>query len=349
MKDSIQPKRARRGFLWWAGRSTLGLVAVLVIGLGMALATGPKAKVYLKAKYPPPGSLVDLNGYRLHIFCEGSGSPTVIMETGLGNPGVIWELVRPEVARTTRTCVYDRAGLGWSDASPKPPTAENTVAELHTLLTQAGVDDPYVLVGHSMGGVLVRLYAHTYPEEVVGMVLVDSSHEDQFSRFPAALISISDQGDQQSEQAARRNRPLVDLGLAAVFRRLVPSSHPQAIWGPYDAFVAMDMKTSDAQAAEGKAFMDNLQQVGAAHITTLGDIPLIVLSHGRDDNFSVSGLSADDQQLAEQAWQQMQAELAQLSPRGEKVVASESGHYIQLDQPQLVIDAIEQVVAEVRQ
>ena len=351
MATGIQPQPNKRGCLWWVARILLGLVALVVIAAGGILFAGAKAKSDLKAKYPPPGTLVDVGGYRMHIFCQGTGSPTVIMETGLGDPSVMWELVRPEVAKATRTCVYDRAGLGWSDASPKPRTAQNTVEELHTLLTNAGIAGPYVLVGHSMGGALVRLYAHTYPEGVVGMVLVDSSHEDQFARFPAEYVRFGDEADQQNQQQDGSMKRLVGIGILALIPRPSPPSPqlPQAAWDAYQSFFAVDTKTMDTAQAESSLFKSNLDQVRAAQITTVGNIPLIVLSHGRADQLPPGpGLTPEVLQQVEQVWHQMQVELSQLSPQGKQVMATESGHYIQLDQPQLVIDAINQVVADAR-
>ncbi len=347
MKDSIQPQRARRGMRWWIGRSALGLVIVLAL----ALASGLIIKANLSTRYPPPGTLVDLGGYKLHIFCEGSGSPTVIMETGLGSPGLVWELVRPEVAGLTRTCVYDRAGLGWSDLSPDPRTAENMATELHALLSIAQIDGPYVLVGHSFGGALVRLYAHAYPEDVAGLVLVDASHEEQYSRFPDAIINLGIQGDQQLEQEADLTRPLVALDLVALFNEIAPPDPqlPRAADEAYDSFHARDSKMKDTEVAESLAFRANLEQVLADHITTLGDIPLIVLSRGQPTPLFDPALAAEVIEQMDRVWQQMQAELVQLSPQGEQVVATESGHFIQLDQPELVIEAIEHIVAKARQ
>ena len=123
--------------------------------------------------YPPPGQMVDVGGYRLHINCTGSGSPTVVIESGWGDSSASWGWVQPEVAKTTRICTYDRAGMGWSEASPEPRTAREFAKELHTLLAKANEPGPYVLVGHSMGGYTVRVYAHDYPEEVAGLVLID--------------------------------------------------------------------------------------------------------------------------------------------------------------------------------
>src|SRR5919109_553973 len=174
----------------------LGSICMIVILNNMFGITDTRA-AQLKASHPAPGRLIDIGGYRLHIYCEGNGEPTAIMEAGLGNPGLAWTFVQPEIADGTRICVYDRAGLGWSDPSPRERTANVMVDELHSLLTQAGIEGPYVLVGHSFGGLLMRLYAHMYPEDVIGLVLVDSYHFTQMEKYPKvhgkgnALIPLS--------------------------------------------------------------------------------------------------------------------------------------------------------------
>ncbi len=129
--------------------------------------------------YPPPGQLVDVGGHRLHINCTGTGSPTVVIVSGLGDWSTSWGVVQPEVAKTTRVCTYDRAGLGWSDASSLPSDAAQFAKELHTLLQNANVPGPYVMVGHSLGGFIVRIFAHDYASEVAGVVLIDSMNPKQ--------------------------------------------------------------------------------------------------------------------------------------------------------------------------
>ena len=136
--------------------------------------------------HPAPGQLVDVAGHRLHLWCIGEGAPVVVLETGAGGSSLQWNRVQPEVARATRVCAYDRAGLGWSDLGPTPRTAARIVDELHILLETAGVPGPYVLTGHSGGGLYARLYVSTYPTDVAGMVLVEASHEDQRRRMPTA-------------------------------------------------------------------------------------------------------------------------------------------------------------------
>lgn len=334
----------------WIVQILIGFVALLIIMLGIALLAGAKAKSNLKAKYPPPGTLVDVGGYHLHILCEGTGSPTVVMESGLGDPSLIWALVQPELAKTTRVCVYDRGGLGWSDLSPRPRTAENIVNELHTLLTQAEIAGPYVLVGHSIGGVYMRLYAQAYPDDVAGMVLVDSSHEEQNSRMPEVFAEFSRHSTQQTLQQLKAYKPFAAIGVFALVPSKVPVDNelPQAARQAYQATAAKDTHLLETVIAENKAIDASFAQMKAAQITTLGNIPLIVLSRGQSALPPNTDLSPAVIQQVDLGWQQMQIELASLSPKGERRVAEQSGHYIHLQQPELVITAIKQVVADAR-
>jgi pimeloyl-ACP methyl ester carboxylesterase len=140
-------------------------------------------------RYPAPGQQVDVGGYRLHIQCVGEGSPTVLLDAGLGGFSLDWSLVQPELAANNRVCAYDRAGYGWSDPGPQPRTPSHIADELHTMLVNAGVQGPYVLVGHSAAGKHVRFYATRYPQDVVGMVLVEARHESvDANRSPQALL-----------------------------------------------------------------------------------------------------------------------------------------------------------------
>ena len=178
---------------------TLSIVMLVFLILSLiTLAAGAIAKSNLAKQNPAPGQLVDVGGYKLHINCMGKGSPTVILESGQGDYSLTWAYVQPQIAKITRVCSYDRAGLGWSDPSPNPRTASKQVEELHTLLVNSAVQGPYVLVGHSRGGMLVRMYAHNYPNEVISMVLVDSLHEERFIRNPGLGNAIKDAARQFS-------------------------------------------------------------------------------------------------------------------------------------------------------
>jgi hypothetical protein len=137
-----QQKRANRNVSWWFKRIVLALIVFLLIAVGVVLILGTRAKAALKTKYPPIGQMVDVGGYKLHLYCQGTGSPTVVMDAGTGTTGLYWSLVQPEIAKSVRTCVYDRAGYGWSEKSPQPRSVDTMVNELHSLLTNANVAGP---------------------------------------------------------------------------------------------------------------------------------------------------------------------------------------------------------------
>src|SRR5215207_7947033 len=159
----------------------LGLVvALLALAVAGAIYQAIATDLAERA-YPPPGEMVDVGGYRLHINCEGQGTPTVVLDAGSGGMSAQWVRVQREVSDTTRVGAYDRAGMGWSEMGPDPRDAKQISYELHTLLSKAGIEGPYVLVGHSLGGMYMQTYASRYPDEVAGVALVDSSQSDQFS------------------------------------------------------------------------------------------------------------------------------------------------------------------------
>ncbi len=327
-----------------SGKLIKSILALLSVVMVVTLMLGARAKANLIAKYSPQGQMVDVGGYRLHIDCQGSGSPTVIMEAGLGEPSMAWALVQQQAPANVRICVYDRAGLGWSDASPKPRTAENMVEDLHVLLKNANIAGPYLMVGHSTGGMLVRLYTHLYPNEVVGMVLVDAQHEEQFERLPSAIQQQIKSAFAQDHQQLPLYQALVISGIGA----LVPSiaamvdnpKLPSPARETFSALALSSPKFIETKTAEQDGIFESTAQVRKAHITGLGNIPLIVLCRGIDDT-PMPGMTMDED---EQRWLGLQTELAALSPQGKLIVADKSGHHIQLDQPDVVMAAIQQIL-----
>lgn len=165
-----------------AARSLLIVLALLILAIGGLSLYQAAATANDQRNYPPPGQLVDVGGYRMHIFCMGEGSPTVILDSLF--PGTVsnWGWVQPEIARTTRVCAYDRAGLGWSEPGPEPRTQQQAARELQILLTNGEISGPYLLVGHSLGGLTSRMYASMYPDQVAGMVLVEGTNPDSWIR-----------------------------------------------------------------------------------------------------------------------------------------------------------------------
>jgi pimeloyl-ACP methyl ester carboxylesterase len=167
------------------GKALLGLVVILLVLAVAGAIYQAIATMRAERAYPSPGEMVDVGGHSLHINCVGQGSPTVVLDAGLGDFSSQWVRVQRQVSHTTRVCAYDRAGMGWSEMGPEPRDAERISSELHALLGKAGIEGPYVLVGHSFGGMYMQTYAARYPEEVAGVALVDSSTEpDQFGQRP---------------------------------------------------------------------------------------------------------------------------------------------------------------------
>ena len=289
--------------------------------------------------YVMPGQLVDVGNYKRHIYCAGQGTPAVILDSGLGDIFASWREVQPKIAKFTRVCSYDRAGLGYSDPSGRSRTSKDIAEELHMLLHKASIPTPIVLVGHSAGGHNVRVYASLYPDEVAGMVLVDSSHPDQDRLLPAALKT--------RDARMLREVELEEISMRFGIPRLCrfcdrfDYCHNDGV----DRAAECNVHTVHEGIAEWEAFPESAAQAAASG--SLRDMPLIVLSH--DPEKTDPDLPPDVDKLLRGAFENMQQELAQLSSKGVRIIAKDSGHYIQLERPEVVVEAVGSVVAQVRQ
>ena len=306
----------------WLG----GILAVLLLLILAGWIYEPLAEAADAKAYPPPGQLVDVGGYRLHIHCTGSGSPTVVIESGWGDSSATWGWVQPEVAKTTRVCTYDRAGMGWSEVSPQPRTARNFAKELHTLLEKANEPGPYVLVGHSLGGYTVRVYAHDYPDEVLGVVLVDGQ------ALPTSDVSTPAPKPDEKSLPLALGRFMARIGVARLLAGPLGSVEelPPGDKQAYTAY-AVAQRSVVTFLAEGMGMSEGGAQARA--VATLGDLPLIVLSRGKDQDA---------------AWAASQAGFVQLSSDSQQIYADQSGHHIMIDQPEVAIAAILKMVERVR-
>ncbi|MBN9309944.1 alpha/beta hydrolase [Devosia sp.] len=309
-----------------AGTSLAMVAAVAAFGATYEIVAGSTDQ----STYPPAGRLVDVGGYRMHLDCRGEGSPTVVMDAGLGGSSLDWSLVQADVALTARVCSYDRAGMGWSDASPQPRTPGHIAEELHTLLRMAGVPGPYVLVGHSLAGKNIRMLASAHPDEVAGMVLVDARSEHVDALTPRAEadafgLALSMQGSLYA--LARRFGVARAFGASLVGEPLVPPAIATEMALLQTQTAAIDETTREGlvRAADDATLASS----------TLGSIPLAVIA-----------ASASMAEIPN--WSTAQRELAALSTRGRLVIAEHSGHAVHIEQPRIVIDAIRQVVSEVR-
>jgi pimeloyl-ACP methyl ester carboxylesterase len=316
----------------WLSRILIGLACVAILLAAAGALYQSLASALDRRAHPMPGQLVDVGGYSMHIDCTGQGTPTVILDSGLGDSFFSWQKVQPKIAQFTRVCSYDRAGIGYSDSSPRPRTSKDFAQELHTLLHNAGIPAPYILVGQSMGGFTVRLYASFYRSEVAGMVLVDSSHPEQQKRLPAALNDM--------DATWLREQEFMEFTMPFGIPRLLGFCGPDAEVRAAEC----NFHTARESVAELKAVSESAAQ--AATASTLGDLPLVVLSE--DPNQPQPDLPEDLVKPASDAWQQMQDELAHLSTQGMHVIAKNSGHFIQFDRPDVVIEAVHKVVNQAR-
>lgn len=287
--------------------------------------------------------MVDVGGYKMHIQSSGSGSPTVVMLAGSADFSLTWALVAPEIAKTHRVCTYDRAGLGWSEESPYPRLMTFEAAELHTLLQNAGVLPPYVLVSHSAGGVLARLFAHTYPGEVVGMVFVDPGHEEQKSRQdPDVQVSM----DEAVAPALARLQAFYEKAAGGTISLsdvsgMVDSSVPEKERQEYEYIYMTRPAHWKTVIAETSNLDTSFSQVKAEHITSLGDIPLVVVSSSATMELAATPeLSV----RADRVLRGLQWEIVGESPQGVHVTAEGTTHFIQHVKPEAVIDAIERIL-----
>ncbi|HEV2670532.1 MAG TPA: alpha/beta hydrolase [Gemmatimonadales bacterium] len=285
---------------------------------------------------PPLGKLVDIGGRRLHIHCVGSGSPTVITESGSSSFSIEWALVQDKVSGFARICSYDRAGFAWSDRGPAENTVEETMDDLHQLLRAAALKPPYVLVGHSIGGMYVQAYQRRYPDDVAGLVLVDATPEEdaEYLYNGKSTVGITLSYDQLASVYApyiKNPPPPLELPTAVdtPYNKLSPELQRAEVWAERLWRMRVDLSHSWITAESWKQEFIALRQRRLAEPHALGDLPLIVLRRGRRTTDVLD---------------QREAELVALSSIGKLVVATESDHEIQLYQPDLVVQAIRDVI-----
>ncbi len=286
----------------------------------------------------PPGKLIDLGGRRLHLNCTGTGTPTVIVENGGGSFSVEWALVQPEVAKFARICTYDRAGYAWSDRGPVDDGIEQIVDDLHLLLRNAHISPPYILVGHSLGALYARAYQRRFPEHVAGLVFVDGTHDEDVrmvvdgKREPLSLLTR----DQlpAAHQLYLKSVPELKPGPADAppFDRLPPELQQVRHWAFQKIVRELGWLPNTLAAAESwrqEIYALREQRLSAPH--SLGNLPLRVIERAKDST---------------EVWHKQQVELAALSSVGKLIKAEGSGHMIHLERPDLVVQAIREVIRE---
>ena len=275
--------------------------------------------------HSPAGSIVMVGQYKMHIRCLGSGSPTVVLETGLGNDSLIWTGLQEKLAKTTRVCAYDRAGFGWSDSRPGPRDADHIAAELHDLLVKTGLDGPVVLMGHSIGGLYIRDYASLYPAQVKGLIFIDSSNPLQ-NKNPAFVDGGS------GGPPAWLLRTAMVAGIPRVIG-MCSGGKP----GPrYPMSKERAEHICGMHYSSMSAELDNFDRSGeeALRSSSFGDLPILVFSH--DPERLLQGHHTAKDEARQQAWSDMQTQIMKLSSNSRRIIAIGSTHYVMNDRPDLM-------------
>ncbi|MFH1046157.1 MAG: alpha/beta hydrolase [Candidatus Omnitrophota bacterium] len=312
----------------------LFLLFLLLISGGVCYQSA--ATIIDQQRYPHPGKLFDVGGYKLHLHTAGSGSPTVVMDSGLRGYSLSWYGVEAELAKITRVCTYDRAGLGWSEPGPLPRTSQQIVNELHTLLAKADIPGPYILVGHSFGGLNMRLYASQFPQEVLGLVLIDSPPDQIADYFPELMNKI---------QIAQRlllnfGRLTAPIGITRLLNwPMSPLNLPGEIQ-PIASARGFRLPAYDTTYEETVSLPISIQQLRHAQLPSA--MPIKVLIHTRP--YSVFGVSAEEARRVEEVWRDLA--LRELSPHN--IIMVKGDHNLHIKQPQIVINAVNELIEEIK-
>jgi pimeloyl-ACP methyl ester carboxylesterase len=288
----------------------------------------------------PPGRLVDVAGRRMHFTCAGGGTPAVVIIPGMGETSSDWEAVLQALAAHTTACAYDRPGLGWSDPAPGRPTAAGMAHDLRRLLDLAGVPPPFVLAGHSLGGIVARMFSSLYPGDVSAVALIDSSHPQQARRLPRVHL-IDRRGGKLAAVALDYAR---SAGLTAMPRSLRPK-------GPAGQPAESRLFPQGRRAGLKELFaFATICRDTASAARDLGDLPLAVITASeRDPNLPAGSRAQRARSRSYRVWAQLQDELAGLSTSSTHVTAGCAGHHVQQDDPGLVIETLVELLGQVRQ
>lgn len=306
----MKTKISSRGLVDFLKRGFIGLsIFTFVLAItGMIYQTA--ATESDQRKYPAPGELVNVGGYKMHIYCMGEGSPTIILDHVGGGSSMDWALIQPKLAEQTRVCAYDRAGFGWSDYNPAPRTLEQQVNELHGLLEGANEKGPYIFVGHSYGARVGRVFAARYPEAVVGMVLMDAGFLYDDPRYPAETLSEFE----SENNMIRTARWLAPIGLVRLLQPMMGNPTfdlPEEVRLANTSFAATS-RYWQALTSQTEALSTVFQE--ERQVTSLGDIPLLVL------------VSTEPDDAAHKMWRQENVEMADLSTNGSHQIVEGATH-----------------------
>lgn len=324
----------------------IGFFALIVLAILIGVTYEQLGRRNAMQKYPPPGKLVDIGGRSIHLDCRGSGSPTVIFESGLDMAGSLsWSAVHDEIAKTSRACAYSRAGIMWSDPNDTPQNAKSIAEDLHAALLISGEQGPFVLVGHSLGGPYIMTYTKYFGADVAGLVFVDASHPDQTQRFKVLEMP-------EPKLMLLIGKFLSALNWTGVVRAVTANTEKTPHWTVLND-QAMKAYTSTSLGAMLKE-KDELEQTlsEAGTFRDLGDRPIFVLTAMApipEQKLSQLKITAEKAKQMKEILKELREDQAKWSSQSQHQFVDDASHYIQFDRPDIVIDAVRSVIAKVRE
>jgi pimeloyl-ACP methyl ester carboxylesterase len=331
------PKHRVWKILRWTGIGLVALAVLLAIG---GASWNALTTLYYRHHYPAPGKMYTVNGHTMHMYCTGSGSPTLILDSGLGDDWTVWQKVQPTLSKTTRVCSYDRSGLGWSDELSPDHDANTLADQLHALLQVAGIPKPIILMGHSMAGVYDRAYITRYPGDVAGMIFVDASSPDQDKRFPKPP------DDDKPNFTWQRWSNILGMARAqGDCSQIVPGLEFERgfIYANNCRMLVVD--TNIAEVNDIDRSSDETRHTGP-----FGHLPILVLTEDPQKMVEVlsTAFPRDTAEKVSTAWIAMQEDLKQLSSNDRRIIAKGSSHFIEVDRADLVNREVPAFIQQVR-
>jgi pimeloyl-ACP methyl ester carboxylesterase len=325
-------------------RILIRLVGTVVVLALLALAAGATYNAVsvrkLKADAHTPGELVNVNGHAMHLYCEGTGSPAIVLDTGLGDDFTTWLKVQPALAKVTRVCSYDRSGFGSSAMTPGAHDADTLSAQLHELVGVAGIEKPFILMGHSIAGLYLRSYANHYQGDLSALVFVDGATPLQDDRVPKSLVAIQDQ--------QRREMPWQKFLMTVGWYRL--HGDCDSVAPGFEAYAAIiranNCAPSQFDALEAELDAERQSGEETVHVGPFPRLPILIFS--RDPASMPSNWPPAVAKANSVVWNEMQEESKRLSPLSRRVIAKGSDHYVHVDRPDLVISEVTALIESVR-
>ena len=311
------------------------IIAIVILAVALLCFTGfvynTVASTRLARAHPVPGTFYTVDGRLMHIDCTGEGTPTVILESGIGDDWLIWQAVQPELSEATRVCSYDRFGLGWSEPSSGARDAVSIAAQLHTLLNVAKISGPLLLVGHSGGGLYIRAFTVIYPENVVGVVFVDATSTKLYRAIPEATETPSQRRDRHHEAQWRAFQEAIG------WTRLTGGCGPD-VPSPLRSFADLDAPEECRPTYETSSLgeRDELQHSAeeVANLPCCGKLPNLIISQDPDRHQPGWG----PQNMNEKPiWGDLQEQMKSLSACSERIIARSSGHHVMIDRPEVIV------------